>query len=1097
MKLRILPSQRTPGEGHPAAGRLRVASLAEALLAEYRTDAHVVAYAADDSPTGDRRLVQASLARGARPRMVLGLVDVDSPQEHRGEDGEASPAWRAEQAARVDRLLADAPGLVAYETRKGYRLVGLLPEPVIIASDADAARWRATYLRRLAVLAREYGIVGDAACSDWTRLYRLPHATRTPAQGPEHRPLRGDPHRLGAWPALVDAPEALAADVATLRSTWGEAVAAHVAPAPPAAPRAPRSRATVAPAIVADLGRLYGAARELAEALAELPRGGASKVRSLRRQALIATAGALADQGWPAAAAEALLARVITPLYPEARAADEARDLVASTAARITRQQAYAGLATLRELSPRAAEALRSCETPAERARRALGNIPQPAELTPDEASRELAGALREAREARTLSVLAVTTGAGKTHAACEDARDAARAGRRTAILACSHAVAAETVDRLRAWGVAAAHLRGVLSVVDGEGRPVCRHAESAEALASAGVGTVSTMCDGDGYATRTPRGQRRLTLYKGGAPKRVGAACEHRSRCEAYKVRRREREALAEAQVLVTVHALADDAHRWLAEAPEGALAVVDEAPELLVASALTAAELAAAAEAIGARRSAVTRAEAWRADVLRAASRGLSAAPEGASVAQVLRAGLAVAEGSLVATLPDDAAVTDLLARWARDSGQTRTGRPRRQIAPRPARRVVDEARRRAGVPPQVVDAIRVAGLVARALAAELAGGPSCASTVGTREHGAVAGARELRLTATAAPLRALLADASVGRVVLDATAPPSADLLAAAAGVPAGTVATRSIAVRDGATVERIYVPWSHASRRACLPGGEPEWTELRGPLREGLRLAAEGLPRGARLLAVTWQVVTRAIAAAPDAELAAELAELAERGITVEWAHYGSTRGVDRWRDVDAVVAVGTPWPDESAVAQVVAASGLPAEGTRELARHLARAELAQVIGRLRAPRRTRDARVVVVASAAPLGADARWQVRELAGGRPPRAVAVPEGVTHAAAAAAAGVSRSTIKRRRREAREAREAEGGGSKPVTEAYVTGCEPPPSRGVGDTNRRKIGLFERRPLEPDTPDPPLGDAPLVARAAPVPVPEARARSG
>lgn len=1086
MKLRILPSQRTPGEGHPAAGRLRVASLAEALLAEYRTDAHVVAYAADDSPTGDRRLVQASLARGARPRMVLGLVDVDSPQEHRGEDGEASPAWRAEQAARVDRLLADAPGLVAYETRKGYRLVGLLPEPVVIASDADAARWRATYLRRLAVLAREYGIVGDAACSDWTRLYRLPHATRAPAQGPEHRPLRGDPHRLGAWPALVDAPEALAADVATMRSTWGSAVAAHVAPAPPAAPRAPRSRATVAPAIVADLGRLYGAARALAEALAELPRG-----LGERHGALLACVGALFDAGWTAAAVRRVMGDVADALGD---AREEVASAINSTLRRRDAQLPYTGLATLRELAPRAAEALRTCETPAERARRALGNIPQVAELTPDEASRELAGALREAREARKLSVLAVTTGAGKTHTACEDARDAARAGRRTAILACSHAVAAETVERLRAWGVAAAHLRGVLSVVDGEGRPVCRHAESAEALSSAGVGTVSTMCDGRGYAPRTPRGQRRLPIADMSSP-RGEAPCEHRTTCAAYDLRQRERDALADAQVLVTVHALADDAHRWLAEAPEGALAVIDEAPELLVASALTAAELAAAAEAIGARRSAVTRAEAWRADVLRAASRGLSAAPEGASVAQVLRAGLAVAEGSLVATLPDDAAVADLLARWARDSGQTRTGRPRRQIAPRPARRVVDEARRRAGVPAQVVDAIRVAGLVARALAAELAGGPSCASTVGTREHGDVAGARELRLTATAAPLRALLADASVGRVVLDATAPPSADLLAAAAGVPAGTVATRSIAVRDGATVERIYVPWSHASRRACLPGGTPEWTELRGPLREGLRLAAEGLPRGARLLAVTWQVVTRAIAASDaDAELRAELAELAERGITVEWAHYGSTRGVDRWRDVDAVLAVGTPWPDESAVAQVVAASGLPAEGTRECARHLARAELAQVIGRLRAPRRTRDARVVVVASVTPLGADARWQVRELAAGRPARNVDVPEGVTHAAAAAAAGVSRSTIKRRRREARE---AEGGGSKPVTEAYVTGCEPPPSRGVGDTNRRKIGLFERRPLEPDTPDPPLGDAPLVARAAPVPVPEARARSG
>jgi hypothetical protein len=69
-----------------------------------------------------------------------------------------------------------------------------------------------------------------------------------------------------------------------------------------------------------------------------------------------------------------------------------------------------------------------------------------------------------------------------------------------------------------------------------------------------------------------------------------------------------------------------------------------------------------------------------------------------------------------------------------------------------------------------------------------------------------------------------------------------------------------------------------------------------------------------------------------------------------------------------------------------VSQACDAVGL-GDAARDVGAHLARAELEQVVGRLRAPRRSTPARLVVVASAPPLGADARYQVRELARGRP--------------------------------------------------------------------------------------------------------------
>jgi hypothetical protein len=180
-------------------------------------------------------------------------------------------------------------------------------------------------------------------------------------------------------------------------------------------------------------------------------------------------------------------------------------------------------------------------------------------------------------------------------------------------------------------------------------------------------------------------------------------------------------------------------------------------------------------------------------------------------------------------------------------------------------------------------------------------------------------------------------------------------------------------------------------------------------------------------------------------------------------------------------------VGTPWPDAGAIAQVCAAAGLDG-ADRDVGVNMARGELEQVCGRLRAPRRTRTARVVVVASVPPLRADGRWQVRELPTGRPRRddadALATAEGVTVNAAAAAAGVSRSTIQRRRREARSAREGEGDGeggvSQPVEGVPATPFDTPPSQGVTPSPSSPFAPF--RPLPPCSRGVPL------TRACPAP---------
>lgn len=1087
MKLRVFPRMGVPGFLHPHARAHKALPLVDAFTREYPTDACVVQYVAGEADDELRahRLTLASLQHAvARPVMALQLVDVDCAAAHR-DGGEASAAWRTDQAERVARLRADCPGLVAYDTRKGYRLVALLREPMVLADTSAVARWRALVARRLAWLARDYGIVGDAACVDWTRFYRLPHGTRpldehTPGTTPERRAVQGRWTDLGAWPDLTD--DTLDADRATLHERGWESLAKHLPGALLTQPRrAARGRTRPAPTPRTPLGDLRTDPRiaSLVEALRALPRGGRGgaglAARSSRHAALVALGGALVGDGWPDVLAERLCEDVERALGD---ADGELVDALRSARARVEAGEAVAGRGYLREHAPAVDEALPvPDESPGERWRRLLDRVKPPREVTVTEAQRRVRELLARVRADRSIAVAAVTTGAGKTHAACEAAREGAAAGSRTALVVPTHEVARECLARLRAWGVRVAYLAGVLAVRDERGEQVCAHAARAEQLADAGVGTLDTMCDGRGYAYRRPQGEGRRRLPTIADEHGHDAPCALRDGCQAYAERARQLAELEGADVLVTVHALADVAHRWLSARPAGALAVVDEGAELFAAAQVTVDELRRAADQVTAKRSVVTRSEVARlGPMLDALVAGLPAAPDGATITDTLLAGLRVSQS---AELPVD---TDeqrraRIAAWARRAGRTRSGEMRRQHAPRPARRLLDAARSRGDLPAVAVEALRVAGLVARGLAAEHDHAPRALVAVGTREHGADLGARELRVTALAAPLEELLSDKSIGRVSLDATA----DARALAAVLGLRDVPVERIAVRDARPVERLFVPWAHGNRRACLRDGEPAWAELLTGLLAGLRHATRGLQRGARVLAVTWLPVVRAIAAGrADPAVAAVLADLDAAGVAVEWVHYGAVRGVDRWREVDAVLAVGTPWPSVGAIAQVCAAAGAEqkraelntptlAGAERDVGVQRARAELEQVCGRGRAPTRTSALRVVVVASLPPLRADARWQVEELVRGAPSVAVEGAPDLTAAAAAAAQGVSVSTVRRARRRAREALraptdEAEGGVSDCVVEVSATDCDTPPFRAAGPPPGVPLGA-ERAP--------------------------------
>lgn len=186
---------------HDAVQRVPVLPVATALTRKYGTDAHIPAYVADC------RLTRDAITRLGSVVIQLAIFDCDDPQVH-GTGEPAGDVWRSNMRERLHALAAEHAGAYYYETRGGCRILYALPEPTVLQSLDDAREWRRSYAVALAYLRRRFDIVGDAACSDWQRLYRLPHATRTPGGKPENWSVIGDANRIGTL--MI---EASAADV--------------------------------------------------------------------------------------------------------------------------------------------------------------------------------------------------------------------------------------------------------------------------------------------------------------------------------------------------------------------------------------------------------------------------------------------------------------------------------------------------------------------------------------------------------------------------------------------------------------------------------------------------------------------------------------------------------------------------------------------------------------------------------------------------------------------------------------------------------------------------------------------------------------------
>jgi len=166
----VFASRRTPAfiteQVSPFARRGDEIDLLDAWRTGWSGDHHFVAYAA----SGGYRAAKATLGapEGLRPVLTCLVADVDFPGHVRAWD---DPEMVEQAVGWIEAAMDAVPGVGVYSTLGGFRLVGVLPEPV----PADRAdHLIQVWLDRLEAA----GVPVDRACKDWTRLFRLPRVVR-------------------------------------------------------------------------------------------------------------------------------------------------------------------------------------------------------------------------------------------------------------------------------------------------------------------------------------------------------------------------------------------------------------------------------------------------------------------------------------------------------------------------------------------------------------------------------------------------------------------------------------------------------------------------------------------------------------------------------------------------------------------------------------------------------------------------------------------------------------------------------------------------------------------------------------------------------
>lgn len=545
------------------------------------------------------------------------------------------------------------------------------------------------------------------------------------------------------------------------------------------------------------------------------------------------------------------------------------------------------------------------------------------------------------------VSVMAAGCGVGKTRATVAVAVRAASRGRtkggrapagaKTVISEPTNAMARQVAETVRAQGGSALRVFSPASELDADGNPVCRYHESAMALARGRLSVPYELCAGRGEDP-----------------------CPHRDQCPASMGRAGDEDAL----VIVGNHGMLS---MLTAAAGTTGLRVIDEPPPLLSTVALTAVDFGAA----------------WQHRHCFDPKYFDGVAPAVQAFSSLLTTMPADAEAMEVESLVSDAVLSSARSVDAHNG-------------PRVARTHVRRAREQAAFAAELARASGATWALWYALT-------SRARWVARVEHRG--GVPTLLLTGPNEDLvEALHAE---GRTVL-LDAAPDLSVLSKTVGYDLSKRCV-AIAAADGAPIHRTHLHWSGGSRRTLLAEGKLQADRYASALRAVIAWAMED-PACRSLGLITlmpYRLVIDAVKKPEDKatlrawrrsgrtepQLAAAVEVLAP--VLARWSgelllgHYGAMRGLDSMKGVDAIATLADPWPHLGEVRNDVAYLGDGDDTADKRAEWLARAELEQAHGRLRAPHRTRPGRALHAGRLRPLGPgwDDGVETRRLAPGRP--------------------------------------------------------------------------------------------------------------
>ncbi len=135
---------------------------------------------------------------GGGVKMHLALFDVDNHDELADVE-----QWFDSELPKIEALQEVHPGTIVYRSRRGYRIISTLAEPMHLKDTSDSLVWDRTYTAWCNYLKRKFQINADVLL-DWTRFQGIPHTKKDKDLPALELEVIGDVEWIGTWEPLLE-----------------------------------------------------------------------------------------------------------------------------------------------------------------------------------------------------------------------------------------------------------------------------------------------------------------------------------------------------------------------------------------------------------------------------------------------------------------------------------------------------------------------------------------------------------------------------------------------------------------------------------------------------------------------------------------------------------------------------------------------------------------------------------------------------------------------------------------------------------------------------------------------------------------------------